>query len=60
MTVLIVYGSKYGSTGTVAHHIADILAQQGLQVEVRRPEQHPDLSQYDSVIIGSAIYAGRW
>ena len=35
MTVLIVYGSKYGSTATVAHHIADILAQRGLQVEVR-------------------------
>lgn len=60
MTVLVVFGSKYGSTSRVAHHIADVFAQKGLQVEVRTPDQQPDLSQYDAVVIGSAIYAGRW
>ncbi len=60
MTILVIYASKYGSTRSVAHHIADVFAQKSLQVEVRTPDQHPDLSHYDSVVIGSAIYAGRW
>jgi menaquinone-dependent protoporphyrinogen oxidase len=60
MTVLIVFGSKYGSTRRIAHHMADVFAQKGLQVEVRTPEQHPDLTQYDGVVIGSSTYAGRW
>lgn len=60
MTTLILYSSKYGSTKSIAHYIADVTAGQGLSVEVRTPLQEPNLDRYDSVIIGSAVYGGRW
>ncbi len=60
MTTLILFGSKYGSTKSIAHHIADVAAGKGLSVEVRTPLQEPNLARYDSVIIGSAVYGGRW
>ena len=60
MTTLILFGSKYGSTKSVAHHIGEIVAGKGLSVEVRTPLQEPNLARYDSVILGSAVYGGRW
>lgn len=60
MTTLLLYGSKYGSTKETANRIADVLTGRGLEVDVRTTLSEPDLRQYDSAVIGSAIYAGRW
>ncbi|MBX2999722.1 MAG: flavodoxin domain-containing protein [Caldilineaceae bacterium] len=59
-TVLVAYASKYGSTGEVAHAIADQFCARGMRADVRRVEEVTDLSAYDAVVIGSAIRMGRW
>jgi menaquinone-dependent protoporphyrinogen oxidase len=59
-TVLVTYASKYGSTGEVAHAIADQFCGRGLSADVRRIEEVTDLSAYDAVVVGSAIRMGRW
>jgi menaquinone-dependent protoporphyrinogen oxidase len=59
--VLVVYASKHGSTREVAEVISATLQERGDRVElrtaggVRGSIGHPDL-----VVLGGAIYAGRW
>ncbi len=60
MNILITVASRHGST----HEIAEVLAQ-GLRaadhcVDVRNIEEGPSIAMYDAVIIGSAIYMGKW
>ena len=60
MDVLVTYASKHGSTQELAERIASSLNQHGVRAEVR-PMNHVDgLEGYDGVVIGSAIYIGRW
>jgi menaquinone-dependent protoporphyrinogen oxidase len=59
-TVLVAYASKYGSTGEVAHAIADQFCAQGMRADVRRVEEVTNLDAYDAVVVGSAIRMGRW
>ncbi len=60
MHVLVTYASKHGSTQEVAERIASSLNEHGVRAEVR-PIDHGDaLDGYDGVVIGSAIYMGRW
>ncbi|WP_394437012.1 flavodoxin domain-containing protein [Streptomyces sp. SGAir0957] len=59
--VLVAYGTKYGATGEIAHHIGDTLRKAGCIVDVTAAgEAGPDLSAYDALVIGGALYAGRW
>ncbi|MEU6394656.1 flavodoxin domain-containing protein [Streptomyces sp. NPDC046939] len=59
--VLVAYGTKYGATGEIADHIGDTLRQAGCTVDVTAAgEVGPDLSAYDALVIGGALYAGRW
>jgi menaquinone-dependent protoporphyrinogen oxidase len=37
-----------------------VLQRQGLEVDALDPRDVHDLSEYDAVVIGSAVYAGRW
>ena len=60
MKVLVAFASKHGSTETIAHHIAEVLAGEGLGVEVRPAGSDLDVGTYDAVILGSAVYTGRW
>jgi menaquinone-dependent protoporphyrinogen oxidase len=60
MRVLVAYASKHGSTREIAARIAASLEQHGLTVDLR-PTNHVDgLDGYDAVVIGSAVYIGRW
>jgi menaquinone-dependent protoporphyrinogen oxidase len=59
-TVLIAYASKYGSTAEIAEKIGEVLRQDGLVVEVKAADSVKDLSPYQAVILGSAVYVGRW
>lgn len=58
--VLVVYASKYGSTGEVAQAIATHLCQRGASADVRRVEEVTDVETYDAVVVGSAVRMGQW
>jgi menaquinone-dependent protoporphyrinogen oxidase len=60
MRALVTYASKHGSTQEIAGRIASSLEQHGVTVDLR-PANHVDqLDGYDGVVIGSAVYIGRW
>ncbi len=58
--ILVAYASKYGSTTEIAKKIGEILDEAGLKVDVLPAEQVDDLTPFDAVVLGSAVYAGSW
>ncbi|MGW7520117.1 flavodoxin domain-containing protein [Streptomyces sp. NPDC054796] len=58
--VLVAYGSKHGSTAEIAQWVADALSAHGHEVTVRPADEVRSLDGYDGVVLGSALYAGRW
>lgn len=58
--VLVAYASKNGSTAGIATMIAEALREQGLTVEARAVGEVRGVGPYDAVVLGSALYAGRW
>jgi menaquinone-dependent protoporphyrinogen oxidase len=60
MDVLIAYASKHSSTAEIAERIGAVMREAGCTVEVRPASAVRDLSGYDAVVLGSAVYAKRW
>ena len=60
MKVLVCAASKYGATSEIAQVVADLLAERGCQVTVLPPEKARAVEEYDAVVLGSAVYMGRW
>jgi menaquinone-dependent protoporphyrinogen oxidase len=58
--VLVAYGTKHGSTAEIAEAIAKALRTAGAHVDVQRARDVHSLASYRAVVIGSAVYAGRW
>lgn len=58
--VLVSAASKHGSTAEIATRIGQAISARGLEVTVAAPEDAPDPSQFDAVILGSGVYAGHW
>ncbi len=58
--ILVAYASKYGSTMEIARKVGDVLTTAGLKVDVVAAEKVTDLTPYDAVVLGSAVYAGTW
>jgi menaquinone-dependent protoporphyrinogen oxidase len=58
--LLVAYASKHGSTADVAREIASTLRRGGNIVYVQNAEAVTDLSSYDAVVLGGALYMGRW
>jgi menaquinone-dependent protoporphyrinogen oxidase len=61
--VLIVYGTRYGSTTDVVQEMNKTARELGAQVDVVNLEKgtaFPEPEDYDLVIIGSGIRAGQW
>ncbi len=58
--VLVTYASKYGSTGGVADAIGKEFCGQGLAADVALIRNAGDLGLYQGVVVGSAIYMGKW
>jgi len=58
--ILVAYASKYGSTGGVADAIGKGLCNKGAAVDVLLMKNAVNLSSYQGVIVGSAIYMGKW
>jgi menaquinone-dependent protoporphyrinogen oxidase len=59
-TILVTYGTKHGSTRDVASAVAETLQERGLEVDMLPAARVDDLSSYAGVVIGGAIYMGRW
>ena len=60
MNVLLTVASRHGSAAEVGQHIAQTLEAGGYDVDERAPDEVSDLTPYDAVIVGSAVYIGRW
>ncbi|MDD5168400.1 MAG: flavodoxin domain-containing protein [Syntrophales bacterium] len=58
--VLVTYASKYGSTGGVADAMGRELCSAGVAADVVLIKDAVNLSSYQGVVIGSAIYMGKW
>ena len=60
MNVLVTAATRHGSTMEIAMIIAGILEDAGVDTEVKRPDDVQSIEGYDGVVIGSAVYLGRW
>jgi len=60
MKVLVAVASKHGATGQIGEIVAGVLRDHGLAVDSHPPEAVRDLTGYDAVVLGSAVYAGGW
>src|SRR5688500_5163106 len=60
MRVLVAGASKHGSTREIAKAIAEELRAAGLDADLRDAGNVTSLAGYDAVVLGSAIYMGRW
>lgn len=58
--ILVAYGTKYGATAEIAEKIGETLRAAGLQADVQPADRVRDLSNYAAVVLGSAVYIGRW
>jgi|SRR5579871_97409 menaquinone-dependent protoporphyrinogen oxidase len=63
MAILVTYASRHGSTHSIADYLAQQLRQQGKEVDlcpVETIKATEDLTPYEAVVLGSAIYFGAW
>ncbi|MFJ9084445.1 flavodoxin domain-containing protein [Streptomyces sp. NPDC102384] len=59
--VLIAYGTTNGSTAEIAERIGDVLSKEGCVTTVRSADAAwRNVVEYDAVVLGGALYAGRW
>lgn len=57
--VLVAYASASGFTEGVAQAIGEGMGEVGVSVDVMRAKQVKNVTEYDAVVIGSGIRAGR-
>lgn len=60
MHILVTAASKHGATAEIAEAIVATLRGARLTVDLREPNEVASLDGYDAVVLGSAVYAGRW
>ena len=60
MRVLVTHASKHGATADIARAIGAVLTQHGLETAVLPVAETRALALYDAVVLGSAVYMGRW
>jgi len=63
-SILVAYASRHGATEGIARRIGNLLTRkltpEGWRVEVAKTDNVEDFIGYEAVILGSAIYLGRW
>jgi len=57
--VLIAYATHYGSTREVAEKVAEILAERGIETNVRAAHEVDSLDDCSAVVLGGALYFFR-
>jgi menaquinone-dependent protoporphyrinogen oxidase len=60
MRVLVSAASRHGGTSGVAEAVAEVLCDAGFDVDVIPPDEVASVSDYDAIVLGSAIYYGQW
>jgi menaquinone-dependent protoporphyrinogen oxidase len=60
MTVLVTAASRHEATQEIAEAIGRVLADRGLDVRVKPLEEVGGVEDYDAVVLGSAVYVGKW
>ena len=58
--VLVAHGTKHGATAEIAERIGTTLRDAGHEADVVPAGDVRDLEGYDAVVLGSAVYIGRW
>jgi len=58
--ILVAYATKKGSTREVAEAIAARLEEDGIRTLVQPARDRVDLRTFDGVVLGGALYTGRW
>ncbi|MBB5916168.1 menaquinone-dependent protoporphyrinogen oxidase [Nocardia transvalensis] len=58
--VLVAYGSHRGGTAEIAQWIGETLRSEHLEADVRSARDVRSLDDYGAVVLGGALYAGRW
>jgi menaquinone-dependent protoporphyrinogen oxidase len=58
--MLVASSSRHGATHELARKLATTLAEQGAAVDVRHMEDVDTVFPYDALVLGSAVYMGRW
>jgi menaquinone-dependent protoporphyrinogen oxidase len=60
MKVLVSVASRHGATDEMGERIARRLRARGIEAVNTPPEEVAELAAYDAVVVGSAVYMGRW
>lgn len=58
--ILITYASKHGSTAEIAEKIHSLVESNKLVCEIMPVDEVDDVSSYEVIILGSAVYIGQW
>ena len=59
-TIIVTYASKHGATAEISKKIGEILTQAGFQTALADAKTVGDLSPYWAIVLGSAVYYGKW
>ncbi len=62
MRVLIAFCTRYGATESTSEEIAQVLREEGLEVDVvnLKNEKVKNISEYDIVMVGAGMQMSRW
>jgi menaquinone-dependent protoporphyrinogen oxidase len=58
--ILVTYASKHGSTAEIAERIARSIEKEGNDVNICPVDKAGDPLNYSTIIIGTAVYIGKW
>jgi menaquinone-dependent protoporphyrinogen oxidase len=59
MKTLIIFSSKYGYTADCSIKLKEELGGEPEVLDINEVKESPDISSYDTVIIGSSVYVGK-
>src|SRR5579884_626876 len=60
MNVLVASQTQHGATREIADMIGATIAARGIETDIRDLASVADVAGYDAVVLGSAVYMGRW